>query len=57
MASSKTPLLRILRKAFSLSQIDQQPGSPGLDELIRQTDLVKSEYNRRRFISDMTKAA
>ncbi|MFN5356118.1 MAG: flavin monoamine oxidase family protein [Bacteroidota bacterium] len=57
MSSSKTPLLRILRKAFALSQVDKQRESPGLDELIRQSDLVRSEYNRRRFISDVTKAA
>lgn len=57
MPSSKSPLLRLIRKAFVLSEINRQPHSPGLDKLIEQTQQVRNEYNRRRFIGDVTKAA
>ncbi|MFM7078408.1 MAG: flavin monoamine oxidase family protein, partial [Bacteroidota bacterium] len=56
MANSKSPLLRLLRKAFALSEISRQPNAPEIDELVRQVDRARSEYNRRKFIGDISKA-
>ncbi len=57
MATTKSPLLRLIRKAFAISQVSKEPGAPDVDELIKQVDRARSEYNRRRFIGDISKAA
>jgi len=57
MASSKSPLLRTIRKAFALSSISRQPNAPDIKELVRQVDQAREEYSRRRFIGDVSKAA
>ncbi|MFN5324619.1 MAG: flavin monoamine oxidase family protein [Bacteroidota bacterium] len=57
MAQAKSPLLRIIRKAFALSEISRQPNAPEMHELICQVDQARTEYNRRRFIGDISKAA
>ncbi len=57
MASSKSPLLRTIRKAFALSTISRQPNAPDIKELVRQVDQARDEYSRRRFIGDVSKAA
>lgn len=57
MSSPKSPLLHLIRKAFALSEVSRQPNAPDMEELIRQVDQARSEYNRRRFIGDISKAA
>jgi monoamine oxidase len=57
MASSKSPFLRTIRKAFTLSEVSRQPNAPDIKELVRQVDQAKAEYSRRRFIGDVSKAA
>ena len=57
MASSKSPLLRPIRKAFMLSEVSRQPNAPDIKELVRQVDQARAEYSRRRFIGDVSKAA
>lgn len=43
MPSSKSPLLKAIRKAFVLSEINKQPNSPGIVEL---QDSIKSENHK-----------
>lgn len=57
MSSSKSPVLRSIRKAYLLSEVGRQPGAPDTEELLRQIDRVRSEYSRRKFIGDVSKAA
>ena len=57
MSTTKSPLLRIIRKAFALSEISRKQNAPDLNELIRQVDQARAEYTRRRFIGDVSKAA
>lgn len=57
MSTTKSPLLKTIRKAFALSEISRQPNAPDIQELVRQVDKAKEEYSRRRFIGDVSKAA
>jgi monoamine oxidase len=54
---TKSPFLKLIRRAFVLSKISAQPGAPGINELTAQVEKVREEYSRRRFISDVSKAA
>ncbi|MFM9052571.1 MAG: flavin monoamine oxidase family protein [Bacteroidota bacterium] len=57
MASSKSHFLRIIRKSYLLSEVSRQKDAPEMKELIRQVDQVRTEYSRRKFIGDVSKAA
>jgi monoamine oxidase len=57
MSTTKSPLLRVIRKAFALSEVRRQPNAPDIKELVRQVDQARAEYSRRRFIGDVSKAA
>jgi len=57
MPSSKNPLLKAIHKAFVLSKVNREPDSPGLTELYNQVETARKEYNRRKFIGDVSKAA
>ena len=55
MSSSKSPLLKAIRKAFVLSEVNKQPSSPGIEALHNQIENARKEYNRRKFIGDVSK--
>ena len=55
--SSKSPLLKIIKKAFELAKISKEPGAPSVDELQMQIRSVQEEYGRRRFLGDLSKVA
>lgn len=57
MSTTKSPLLRIIRKAFALSEISREPNAPEINELARQVNQARAEFSRRRFIGDVSKAA
>jgi monoamine oxidase len=54
---TRSSFIRLVRKAYLLNEISRQPDAPPVDELQKQLDIVRDEFSRRRFISDVTKAA
>ena len=51
--STRTPLLNVLRKAFSLSLQSEKPGMPPVDELV---EIDRENYiHRRKFMSNILK--
>ena len=54
---TKSPFLKVIRKAFVLSEMSKEPNAPELNELIEQVDMVREEYSRRKFVSQASQAA
>ena len=54
---TKSPFLKVIRKAFILSEMSKKPDAPELNELVHQVETVRNEYSRRKFISTTSKAA
>ena len=55
--SSKSPFLKIIKKAYELARISRQPGAPTVDTLQLQIRTAREEYGRRRFLGDVSKVA